>query len=732
MAKSVAHAPAEQEQRRLRPVAAALRAPALAAPLVVAAFLAVSVGVRLWLAWQVPTPWIMSDELSYSEMAKSFAATGHFLIRGYPSGISSVGYPFLISAGWLFGPVATAYGVAKAINVVLMSLSAVPVYLWTSRLVRNCWWAVVAAALALLVPGLVYSGMLMTENAFLPSFVLATFAIALALERPTLVRQGAALAAIGLVCVFRIQGLVLLVVLPVALVAKLLLDLRAEPRLRGVRPVLGRLRPFWPTGAVVVGSVIVYVAYKLAQGVSLTSGFGTYTTVATAHYSVRDTARWALYHFAELPLAFGVVPACAFLLLLLLAIWRGAVSEAERAFLATATAALALVVVQVAAFASRFSFRVEERYMFVLAPLFIVALAVWLDRGLPRPPLPAIVAAAVPVMLFATLPLRSLLNVSILSDTFGLIPFLRQADTHGFGFARGLLIGGGAAAGILFLVVPRRLALLVPVAVAVAMSLWTHSVEGAVRDHSRNLSHAGGMTGNPSWIDAVVGRNSDVAYLYGTSNDLFAEAAILWQVEFWNRSLKHVYNLGTPEPTGFAATMLAPDANGHLVPPSGSASSPYVVAADGYDLAATVVASHPPFVLYRVGRELRLTSSVQGIYGDGWTSASASYTRFTGADAPARRGMITVTLSRAAWAGPDVPGHVRIVVRSLKPRGQAAPPTTLVIHSRQTRVLSLGTPAPPFRVELTVSPTFSPSQFGGADTRQLGVQTSFFFRPRRP
>src|SRR4029078_2897285 len=90
-----------------------------------------SVGVRLWLAWRVPTPWIMVDELIYSELAKSFAAGGHFLFRGHPTA-TRFGFvsPVLISPAWASSRnVPHAYAAAKAINCLVMSLAAVPAYL---------------------------------------------------------------------------------------------------------------------------------------------------------------------------------------------------------------------------------------------------------------------------------------------------------------------------------------------------------------------------------------------------------------------------------------------------------------------------------------------------------------------------------------------------------------------------------------------------------------------------
>jgi len=699
---------------------------AAAAPIVLAALISVSVGVRLWLAWRVPTPWIMVDELIYSEMAKSFAASGHFLIRGAPSGISSVGYPFLISSGWLFGPVATAYGIAKAVNAALVSLTAIPIYFWAARLVRNRWLPLVASALVLLMPALLYSGTLMTENAFLPTFVLAAWAIAVALERPTLFAQLTALAAVGLVCAFRIQGIVLLLVLPTALILKFALDLRAEASLRRWRPAVKELVRFWPTAVVLGIGLVGYIAYKVHRGTSLSSGLGDYSAVATAHYSFHDGARWALYHFAELPLVFGVVPACAFVVLLVLAVWRGTPSPQERAFLAVTASALVWVVLEVALFASRFSLRVEERYMFALGPLFIVALMLWLDRGLPRPLVPAVVAAAIPAALLATLPLGSLLNVSIFSDTFGLIPFLRQSELHGLGYARDLLLGGAVAAGLLFLLVPRRVApVVVPLAIAVFLSLTTHSVDGAIRGYAGGLSAISGESGDHSWIDDAVGRDANVGYLYGTSTDLFAEASLLWQTEFWNRSVRRVYNLGSPEPTGFLETTLnANPTTGRLAGASGAAAPTYMAVANGFVLAGTVVARHPPFVLYRVAPPLRLGSSIQGVYGDTWMGADAAYLRYT---TPGnRRSTVRLTLSRTAWGGPDVPGHVLIKVLAL--RGSTAPVFKVrrwVIHSRRERSFTLPTPRPPFEVTVHVQPTFSPSKFGLPDTRQLGAQVAF-------
>src|SRR5688572_6531051 len=78
----------------------------------VGAFLAVL--VRIWLADKIATPWIMVDELIYSDLARSFADSGKLLMRGTDLSIYSVGYPLLISPAWLSGSIESAYVVAKA------------------------------------------------------------------------------------------------------------------------------------------------------------------------------------------------------------------------------------------------------------------------------------------------------------------------------------------------------------------------------------------------------------------------------------------------------------------------------------------------------------------------------------------------------------------------------------------------------------------------------------------
>jgi hypothetical protein len=706
------------------------RNPARTAAFALGALLLASIAVRIWLSSKIATPWIMADEFIYSEMAKSFAASGQFLVRDAPTSVNNVVYPALISPAWLAHPMGTTYALAKAINVLLMTATAIPLYLWARKLVTPVF-GLVAVALTLLMPAMVYTGTLMTENAFLPAFVLAAFAMALALERPTLLRQLAAFAGILLAVAIRFQGLVLLLVLPLAILLKVLFELRAERRPDPWRFAWHELRRYWISFALLAGGAVLYGALQAARGRPLNGGLGGYQVVTGHQYSFGQVRHWALLHFAEFFFSVGMLPASAFLLLLGLAFRRGGTrSGAERAFLAVTAATLPLMVIEVAAFASRFSLRIEDRYMFFLAPLLFLAFVLWLDRGLPRPLLLTIAAAVIPAILLFALPLTSLLNVSIFSDTFGLIPLLRLASkvSGGIPEVRHLMLLGGAGAALFFVLWPLKAfpRVVFPSAVAAFLVLSSHVVVGELQTYSLNLKATAGTLGSASWIDERIGSDGNASFLLGTTSDPWSEMLGAWQNEFWNRSLGAVYNLGAPEPA-------VPDALVQVATPNGvikstatgkAIRSRYVVTSMNYGIDGRLIGARPPFALYATDGPLRLAEARSGIYGDGWAGADASYSRF----ATSSRGLVAVSLSRRLWTGQDVPGHVLVQVVPLGGgAGEALVRRTTTLHSGQSKTLTVKVPNRPFTVTVHTSPTFSPSQFGQPDTRQLSAQVTFTY-----
>jgi hypothetical protein len=691
------------------------------------AFVLVLAGVRVWLSSKILTPWIMSDELLYSELARSFADQHQLLVRGANYHVYNAGYPILISPAWLAGSMSTTYALAKAINVVLMTIALVPVYLWSLRLVR--WpYALVATGLVALLPAFVYTGELMTENGSLPATMLAFFVIALMLERPTLFRQLLALLTVGLAFFMRAQGLVLFAVLPAAVVLKIVLDARAAKPGARRRTFVHGWRGYLPLIGIYVVGGLMYIAYETARGMPLSAGLGAYAGVTSAEYPPSVVAHWTVEHFGELCLALGIFPVSALIVLLVRALGRGTESPAERAFLAVSATAVPLFVVQVAAYASWFSQRVEDRYICFVFPLILIALVVWLDRGLPRPRVTTAVAAIVPVALLLFLPLEKRLNVSIISDTFGFIPLLRLSYHVSIPTVRTLMIVAGIGGALMFGFVPRRFGPVVfPVVLAVYLATASVAVFKTVREFAVN-SRAGLAPADLTWIDDSLPKGASTGVIYGSTADPFGEAQRMWQAEFWNRDVKRVYNL-TAEPTSFAKTPIAIEPLTSTLVPEGHKRYPYdyALAAGGLDLTGVVVKSEPPWTLYKVRAPLRMNRVVEHVYPDGWMGTFAALTQQTG-----KGGRLKIRLSREAWGGPDVPGRVTIDVGRpvLISNGQLRikrilARRTWVIHRGRARTFDVPVPKPPYRVEVNVRPTFSPADFGQPDTRELGAQLSF-------
>ena len=130
------------------------------ASLGVAAIVILSAILRIVLGLNVAGPWIFVDELIYSELGRS--AVSGFEIRGVPvSGYGAV-YPWLLAPAYgLFDNLSTAYAAVKVTNAIVMSSTAIPAYL-IARTLMGRRWALVASTLSVLVPGMAYTGMVMT------------------------------------------------------------------------------------------------------------------------------------------------------------------------------------------------------------------------------------------------------------------------------------------------------------------------------------------------------------------------------------------------------------------------------------------------------------------------------------------------------------------------------------------------------------------------------------------
>ena len=589
------------------------RAVAVPAWVWLTAIVVVSSAVRIALGHRIVTPWIMVDELVYSELAKSFAAHGSFLVRDVPSNGYGFVYPILIAPAFrLYASVPHAYAVAKGINAVVMSLTAVPVYFLARRLLTQSW-SLAAATLSVLIPSLLYTGTLMTENVFYPLFVLACLAIMLMLERPTAWRQAGVLAVCALCFATRAQAVALFGAAVIAPVLHSWIERDLRLRLRRYAVLYG---------LVGVG-VVLALAGTVLRGRSPLSLLGAYRAATDAGYSVGDVLHYVLWHFAELDLFLGIVGFAA-----LLALWFAprAASPPARAFAAMSLPVVVLLVVEVAIFASRQSFRIEERNDFYVAPLAIIALLT-----LPRSGRSTWIAAAIAGVLPVAIPFARFVNPSVVSDTIGLLPWwwLQDQGIH-FGPLRFVALGVGIAGALLFALVPRRYLAVVAALLGVYFVLATVVAENGrhgFRQTSVGSLWAGIRLPHDDWIDRRVGRDANVAFLWHYAG----ETRPLWNNEFFNRSVGDVYTLDGPDPADGGLPEAPVHERGDGVLLDGQGNAPRV----GYAVAFTDIAGQLlqrdagiGLGLYRVGGPLVILTRVTGLYpNDTWGRRVVTYRR---------------------------------------------------------------------------------------------------------
>ena len=570
---------------------------------VLAAVVGASVVARSLAGLRIEGLWIVPDEMIWGSLGRSLWEDGSLRLFGEAAPFFGVVYPAVAGAPLALAGLEAGYDALKVVQAVVMSLTAVPVFLWCRRLAGDRW-ALVAAALTLAVPGLLFSGMLLSEVVFYPVAVLAAWAMASALERPTLLRQALFVGAVVLAVATRLQALVI----PLAFVTAAGLQALFERDLRAVRRL-------WPAAAALAVLAGAWAVWRLAAAGSVSGLLAGYEAAAEVRYEPGEVARSTLAHAGALVLATGVFPACAVALLALRERSRAGV-----AYLATTISLALWLLVQVGAFTSVYvDGGLSGRYLLPLAPLFFIGFAVWLARGAPRTRLSAGLAALGVLAVVVAMPLRELIVQEAAWQSPAVIALIWLREGAGDATMELVAWGGAAAALALFALVPRRLVFVLPV---LAAALLAFSSFAATREVQQNIAfdQENLLGGERDWIDA----NADgpVGYLdVGT-----AYSNLVWHELFWNDRLRGVYVTGTgPEPAYPLQRLVRIASDGTLTThdgaklPVGYVVAPALARLVGEPLAAIEIREYEGtgLTLWRVEPPARVSWSLAGVRRDG-------------------------------------------------------------------------------------------------------------------
>lgn len=599
------------ETRDERRDAARLRRPRRGAvPAVLAGLVVLSAGIRAWAGLAVPSPWYTPDEQIYGALGRSLYARGRFEILGETPDFFGLVYPALVGLPLSLSNLELGYDALKIVQAVVMSLVAIPVYLWGRELMAPRW-ALVAAALSLASPGLAFTGFVMTEVAFYPVLCLAAWAMARALVLPATGRQLLAVAAVLLAAMTRLQAIVLVPAFVVAVALKVAFD---RTWVRGARRF----------GAAAAGFAVLAVGWIAVTLLSGGDALGAYsvTTTETA-YGLWDGVRFGLYHAADVVLFTVALPVLAVALLAVGAA-RGRERSAEvQSYLAVTIAISLVFVAAVGLFASRFVGRLAERNLIALAPLLFIGFSLWVDRGLPRPRLATAVAAAATLGLLAFVPWDTFVTRAAQPDAYSMIPLRWLRLAYPELDVRVVVLVAAVELLALAALVPLRLRWSLPAVVGVLLAAASIPTTIEVTREARDFRAA--LVGpDLRWIDRTA--DAPVAYVFGGEQP-WSLGAPVWAQTFWNRRVDRVYRLfgarvSGPEP----GEPVRPAADGRLLLRDGrAAESAYAVAPTRMALVGAQVATTPAqLALWRVDPPLRLATRRTGIDAAGLVSAEAT------------------------------------------------------------------------------------------------------------
>ncbi|MEX0850258.1 MAG: hypothetical protein WD015_02030, partial [Gaiellaceae bacterium] len=426
----------------------------------------------------------------------------------------------------------------------------------------------------------------------------ALLTLARLLEKPTVERQGVFLLMVSLAAAVRLQALLLLPALVLAVGLHAWFG-RSFGTVRRLTPIL-----------TLVGLATVAILALYATGRSdLLGAYGEVAETSAASTGVLSQLAW--HSGAVVFMTLGL-PLLATATLAILAAVRAEPNPALRAFLAVAAAYVLLLVAQVSLFASGYLDHVSERYLVTALPLFVLGLCVWIAQGAPRPPRVVLPLVAASIVALSAIPASRVDAASSAHDALTFLPFVRIFDPGDLALRSGLAAFGILSAAIFFFL-PRRLLPAVVAAVAIGFVGISFLAAREIDRFSRVQRMLDFGTADRRWVDH---EGVASALLLDTGEQPSTVAA---RIIFWNRSIRRLVRLDGVPAQALPQTPVVIRRDGALVDARGDeVSAPHVVLPSTIALTGERLAISPPTeiapgsTLWRVDEPLRLASRAEG------------------------------------------------------------------------------------------------------------------------
>jgi len=550
---------------------------------------ALSTALRIALVAEVHGPFVFPDELGYERLAHSLGQSGQVALFNREGLSYSPLYSAVLAPIFALGASApVAYDWIKVINAILMSLSIFPLYK-IARFVLPRGPSLVAAGLSAVAPLMYYTALAMSENLAYPSFLVSVWAMLVCVRSPSRRTDALLLFSIVLASTARIQSIALF---PAALTAVALAAVFGPARAgHGLARSLTRAcRQHW----LLLGSAALLL---MAAGIRALAGQGV-LSIAGRYSNVGESGLpnpWrvlvvAVQNLAGMDIALGVIPFVG-ALAAAYAFFRSGSRREYFVFAAVACSVIAWMLLEVGVNGALFPNgpRMHERYLFYVAPLFLVALVAAFRLPAAKASFRAYLGAAtLSLLLPVVIPFGTVIDNAIVTESFGLQLFGREVGATIVPISHATIAAVCVAGtlGLTYVLIRNRTR-----AVIVFVLLVFVVMSGLVR--SRIIRAATGATASVlpehhDWVDRTKPRG-DVVLVVGPGASQLAAG----ETAFNNLSITRIYyTCDFVFGNEFGEQRIFVDRAGRLRDARGYVTAAYAVVPAGSGIRGRVIASN--------------------------------------------------------------------------------------------------------------------------------------------
>lgn len=639
---------------------------------------------------------VMPDELIYTELARSITHSGLPVpaFQGVYAPVYQVLFPTLLAPLLAVMNMPSAYPWIAALNACLIASAAIPTYLLANFCTENRVAARWAALCCVITPWLVFASKVLPDALAYATTTWAIYAIARTASGLPRALKGDLLALLAIAVAFLVRNQFLLL-LGVWVGAVVLAQAASTLGSEGWRALPRRLIGLLRTRPVPIFTfLIVFALLRLKP----TWVLGFYTAVSTTGSGAlpnEGIVHELVNHAGVFALGVGALPVILGLPWLVSALGR--IREPRQFNTAVVIILASCAVIYVgASFDMRFdpTERVIERYIFYLAPLWIVAMAALLTK-----PPKNLAAFALPAMVGV--------GIAIATNPYGLDTALNRLTNTAFSPTQITLIGWQSVAGaigtsisglivVLALLIcgfcwwcfareRMRLAMtacFVLLATVLLASTLTNVPRSVRAQNAAPVAVFGARdSAQKRWVElATAGQKYAIAYSRnsivdrGFAGEMVEQKATWRDAVFWNRGLDAIYVptgndaiVSTPLPG--ASHPILPDWQTGVMPRAEADDSSYLLLAKNDPRFAPWTAGQPlaqaDFALYRTGPgQRRAAWMIRGLTWAGWVPTTGATMRIWAPPAAKRPTTYVVSLHLRS------PGkHQRVVKRLIRVAG---------------------------------------------------------------